>query len=251
MKETTMRGQSAFTLIEVFVVIVVLVVLAVLIMPNLMPGVRKPSRAYCVECRNNLHQIGIAYRIWSGDNGDLFPSERSVAKGGWEDLLTNANQGTNCWTNYALMASDLGGNPKVLLCPADERSAAKDFGRDFNDNTHLSYFVGVDADEYHPLKILGGDRNLGPGSEPDPDYGFSPKDGNGNDVAVPISGRVSWSLKMHSVGPSGAKDIMLGDGSVQRVSKSSINQYLTNAEPSMNWPAGHVPSLRSIRLIFP
>jgi hypothetical protein len=121
------------------------------------------------------------------------------------------------------------------------------------DNTHVSYFIGVSANDTQPQSILGGDRNLGPGTVPAPEYGYSPKSGKGNDVAVPISGPVSWSLKMHSAGnPPGVGNILLGDGSVQSLSTAEFNQnWLRNTSPTTNWPAGHFPATPSIRLIFP
>ena len=67
--------------------------------------IRKSQRVSCV---NNLKEIGTAYRLWAGDNGDLVPPQQSVSKGGWKDFLTNANQGAICWTNYAIMADELG-----------------------------------------------------------------------------------------------------------------------------------------------
>jgi len=215
-----------------------------------------PRRVHAYDnraaCMNNLHQLSFAYRIWAEDNGDLWPARQSVAKGGWADLLTNADEGADCWTNYALLANDLGQAPKVLICPSDERRPATNFATDFN-NTHLSFFVGVSANANQPRSILGGDRNLGPGTKPDPDYGFSPKSGKGNDVFITISGPVSWSLKVHSAGnPVGAGNILLGDGSEQRVTTATFNQpFLRNAPSTTNWPAGHAPATPSIRLIFP
>ena len=121
------------------------------------------------------------------------------------------------------------------------------------DNTHVSYFIGVSANDTQPQSILGGDRNLGPGTVPAPEYGYSPKSGKGNDVAIPISGPVSWSLKMHSAGyPVGAGNILLGDGSVQQVSTTNLIQmWMPNAQGADNWPAGQVPANPSIRLVFP
>jgi prepilin-type processing-associated H-X9-DG protein len=58
---------------------------------------------------------------------------------------------------------------------------------------------------------------------------------------------------MHSAGSAaGAGNILLGDGSVQQVSSASFrSNYLSHAEPTTNWPAGHVPASPSIRLVFP
>jgi len=105
-----------------------------------------------------------------------------MAKGGWKEFLTNADQGFLCWTNYAIMANEMGQSPRVVLCPSDERQPSDTFTN--FDNTNLSYFVGVSANDSQPQSLLGGDRNLGPGTKPGRDYGFSPKNGKGNDVAI-------------------------------------------------------------------
>ncbi|MGD1086382.1 MAG: hypothetical protein ABSA47_16725, partial [Verrucomicrobiota bacterium] len=67
-----------------------------------------------------------------------------------------------------------------------------------------------------------------------------PKNGKGNDVTIPISGPVSWSLKMHSAGnPAGLGCIILGDGSNLKTTTASFNQaYLPKADPTTHWPAG-------------
>jgi hypothetical protein len=249
MKQKTMRNESAFTRVELIVVIAVGVLVVSMLVPAMGKWRNARNRATCL---NNLKQIGIAYRIWP-QYMDVPPARETVLNGGWADLLTNANQGPNCWTNYALMADVLGQSPKLLVCPFDERKPARDFATDFKDNTHLSYFVGVSAADIYPQTIQGGDRNLGLGTKPDPDYGLSPKDGKGNDVAIPIAGPVSWSLKMHSAGnATGAGNIILGDGSGQQTTTSDLNQtWLRNSDPTTTWPAGHLPVSPSIRFVFP
>jgi hypothetical protein len=248
MKQTAQQNLSAFTIIETLVVIVVLAVL----ISMLLPPRRVHSSLNRISCVNNLKEIGTAYRLWAENNGDLVPPQQIVKKGGWADLLTNADQGAICWTNYALMANDMGQSPKLVICPADERKYSFSFTNGF-DNTHVSYFVGVSANDEFPRSTLGGDRNLGPGTIPSRDYGYSPKNGKGNDVAVPISGPVSWSLKMHSAAnPAGSGNILLGDGSAQQASSVSLYQnWLRHATRATNWPAGHVPASPSIRLVFP
>jgi type II secretory pathway pseudopilin PulG len=254
MKQKTTRGPSAFTRTELIVVIVLLMVLATMFLPFGGNATHRANLKFYtrISCLNNLKEIGTAYRLWAGDNGDRTPAEQTVAKGGWADFLTNADQGAICWTNYAIMQNELGQSPKLVVCPADMRQAAFSFTNGF-DNTHLSYFVGVSANDAYPQSLMGGDRNLGPGTKPDPDYGFSPASGKGNDVAIPISGPVSWSLKMHSAGnTAGAGNILLGDGSAQQVSSAVFRQKgQPFAAPTTNWPAGHAPATPSIRLIFP
>jgi type II secretory pathway pseudopilin PulG len=258
MKQKATRDVSAFTRIELIVVIVLTIVLGFVTVSLLQPPRRVHSSANRVSCLNNLKEIGTAYRLWAEENGDRTPAGQTVAKGGWGDFLTNADQGALCWTNYAIMQNELGQSPKLVNCPSDERPSAISFTNNF-DNTHLSYFVGVSANEAHPQSLMGGDRNLGPGTKPDPDYGFSPASGKGNDVAIPISGPVAWSLKIHSAGKTaGAGNILLGDGSGQligRVPTSSTLPYRAKFQPftdaTTNWPAGHVPAAPSIRLVFP
>jgi type II secretory pathway pseudopilin PulG len=250
MKTNLNQRRTGLTIIEVCVVIALLAVLASMLLPATSRS--SQHRAQRISCLNNLKEIGTAYRLWAGDNGDLVPSQQTVASNGWWDFLTNGNQGARCWMNYAIMQNELGQSPKLVVCPADERQPALAFTNGF-DNTHVSYFVGVNANDTYPQSMLGGDRNLGPGTVPDPGYGFSPKDGKGNDVIIPISGPVCWSLKMHSAGnPAGGGNILLGDGSGQQMSSASFNQnWLRNAAGTNNWPAGHVPATPSIRLVFP
>jgi competence protein ComGC len=250
MKLNLNQRRAAFTLIEVLAIILVIFVLAAIYLPTVTN--RRHQSYPRITCLNNLKEIGTGYRLWAGDNGDLVPAQQMVISNGWKDFLTNANQGSNCWMNYAIMQNEMGQSPKLVVCPSDERQAALSFTNHF-DNTHVSYFVGVNANDVYPQSIAGGDRNLGPGTKPDPDYGYSPKSGKGNDVIVPISGPVSWSLKMHSAGNrAGSGNILLGDGSGQQMSSASFNKnWLHNAPPTTNWPVGHVPATPSVRLVFP
>jgi hypothetical protein len=252
MRPTPIHYAKAFTLIELIMVIIILFVVIFILFPG--PGSRTHAQAARIICLNNLKQIGTAYRIWPSAQDELFPAEQRVANGAWKEILASANQGFLCWTNYAIMANELGQVPKLLVCPADEREAADTFSNLANIN--LSYFVGASAEVSQPQSVQGGDRNLGAGTKPDRDYGFSPESGRGNDVAIQTNsqtGPVCWSLKMHSRGNfDGAGNILLGDGSVQEVSTSS---FQTNWQPvaglTTNWPAGHVPSSPSFRVLFP
>jgi competence protein ComGC len=251
MRPTPVHKSEAFTRIELIVVIVVLIVVFALLALLLPALARAKGKSTRISCVNNLKQIGTAYRVWENDNGDRYPALQSMAKGGWNELLTNADQGFLCWTNYAIMANELGQAPKILVCPSDERKPADTFANFAN--TNLSYFAVVSAADTQPQSLLGGDRNLGPGTKPGPDYGFSPENGKGNDIAIPTNSQVCWSLKMHSAGsPAGAGNILLGDGSAQQCTTAGFcPTWLSHANPTTNWPAGHVPSSPSIRVLFP
>jgi prepilin-type processing-associated H-X9-DG protein len=208
-----------------------------------------------ISCINNLKMIGIAYHLWAEDHNGHFPASESVTNEGWRELLTDANQGFRCWTNYAMMADEMGQSAMVVVCPSDERRPAANFSNTFS-NTNLSYFVGVSANGTQPQSLLAGDRNLGDGPEPDRDYGFSPGTGQGNDVAIQSNskaGPVCWSLKMHSQGKSdGTGNILLADGSVQQVSSRSFrSDWQGVAGQTTNWPVGKVPAAASVRVLFP
>jgi type II secretory pathway pseudopilin PulG len=250
MNPLSMQRTEGFTRVELVVVVAVIAVLLSMLLPAMNKSKAKADRFGCID---NLHHIGMAYRAWAGDHGDRFPASTSITNGGWAECLKNPNQGPLCWTNYVIMANELAQATMTLVCPADQRTSASLSGigsvsntpvsGGLNDNTHLSYFVPTDASDSKPTTILGGDRNLGPGTVPNDDYGYSPANGLGNDVV--INGTVCWSLKMHSaMNTSGAGNILLADGSQQTMSSAFFNSFVTNAPNPPITPPG-------IRLIFP
>jgi competence protein ComGC len=242
------RHAAAFTRTEL---VVVIVIVAFLLLWMIIPALaRSKQESQSISCINNMKQVGTAYRVWENDNGDRLPASIAMTNGGWNEVLARTNAGAYCWVFYSIMSNDLGQMPSMLTCPADERRPATNF-EVLKDNSHLSYFVGASANDTYPQSILGGDRNLGPGTVPDPDYGFSPANGMGNDVV--ITGPVCWSLKMHSSGnTAGAGNILLGDGSAQQIASANFRQnWQPSGDVTTNWPAGHVPSSPSFRVIFP
>ena len=149
-QRTTSRGRG-FTLTELLVVICAIAVLAVLLLPALIPHHDTRQRINCV---NNLKQIGLAFRIWEGDNGGKYPMQVSVTSGGAMELAVTGNVAGI----FRVMSNELS-TPKVLVCPQDtKRTAATDFAGGLSD-ANISYFVGLDAEDYTQM-ILSGDDNL-------------------------------------------------------------------------------------------
>jgi prepilin-type N-terminal cleavage/methylation domain-containing protein/prepilin-type processing-associated H-X9-DG protein len=67
-----LRRHGAFTLIELLVVIAIIAILAALLLPAL-NGAK--DRSKLATCRNNLHEIAIAFEMYRDDNKDCFPAK--------------------------------------------------------------------------------------------------------------------------------------------------------------------------------
>ncbi len=229
-----MKTCHAFTRIELASILAILAVAALIFLGS--PGTRQKSAR--IACVSNLKQIGTAYRIWSSDNGDQSPTSALNSNAGWNTILAGTNAGAHCWVFYSVLFKDYGFNPSVLTCPADERQPAKK-PDEITNNDHLSYFINTEANDTYPQSLLGGDRNLGPGTVADAEYGYSPTNGMGNDVI--ITNTVCWSLKMHRA----SGNILLGDGSAQQTTSASLN--LNWARPVVRSASSNAP----IRFLFP
>jgi type II secretory pathway pseudopilin PulG len=151
---------TALTLVEVLVVIVVLVILAAVIFSALN---HHSGGAQKIACVNNLKEVGLAYRIWAGDNSDKYPMAISVTNGGTLELTS----GRDAWKTYLVMSNVLS-TPKILFCPQDmeHRRAATNFSDDLK--THISYFIGLDATDNQNVLLSGDDNFLIAGSPVSP-----------------------------------------------------------------------------------
>ena len=77
--------RRAFTLIELLVVIAIIAILAAMLMPALEKARREALKS---NCRNNLHQLGLAFSMFRNNHNDVFP--------GWvDDNAVNAAKAGN------------------------------------------------------------------------------------------------------------------------------------------------------------
>jgi prepilin-type processing-associated H-X9-DG protein len=201
--------KPGFTLVGLLVIIAVVAILAAMLLPALASAKRKAQRINCV---NNLKQDGLAFRLWEGDNGDKYPMAVSTNKGGTMEYV----EGGNAFRHFQVMSNELS-TPKILVCPADNRTAAASFARLKNQN--VSYFVGLDATETQPQMLMTGDRNVTNGLSP---------------VRSVLELRpeipAGWTEALHN----GQGNMGLADGSVQQYTTIRLQQALQNTGDSTN-----------------
>jgi prepilin-type N-terminal cleavage/methylation domain-containing protein len=267
-----LKQKAAFTLIELLVVIAIIAILAAMLLPALAAAKRKAQRINCV---NNLKEVGLAFRVWEGDNGDQYPMSVGTAQGGAREFVGSATTTTTATTDggfvaaFLVMSNELS-TPKILICTSDasHTTAATNFvpqiggpagqaaftlnGTTFtlaNNNlavSFVSYFLCGDAAEAYPQMILTGDRNIGasnpnsPGSPATTILGtnaLSYVSVSGSKAQVPLWG---WSQNdMHQKNGN----LGIADGSVQQVSCSGLQtslQNATNGGPTIN-PVYNIP----------
>jgi prepilin-type N-terminal cleavage/methylation domain-containing protein len=197
------QKNQGLTILEVLVVVFVLVILAAILLPSTTTSHRKATRIMCV---NNLREMSLASRIWEGNRQDHYPLAVSNTNGG---AMEQASLG-DVAAVFEVMSNELG-TPKILVCPADTgHDPATNFSIGFSAK-HISYFVGLDANEANPSMLLSGDDNF-------ETNGISVKSGI---LTIPANDLIAWTAARHN--HSG--NVAITDGSVQQLNTAGLREY--------------------------
>jgi prepilin-type processing-associated H-X9-DG protein len=271
---------SAFTLIELAVVLGLLALLGAMVVPA-MARVRGTSSR--VACADNLKQIGVAFNSWKVNHFGQFPMTVLNSAGGPPGLNAGttiaasanssaaANAATVTYAVFGVMSNELS-TPKICVCPSDERTAHSNFtmsvsgtagsqvaqaaiagslidpGPSYFNNSKLSYFLGVNARDATPQMILAGDRNiqgyLGNTTTPPNVNGY----GNANSIEYAMG--TNWMVGSTFPGWSPTKmhqsrgNILLADGSVQQFNSSQFRSQCARSGDTTTVPGSNT-------LLFP
>jgi prepilin-type N-terminal cleavage/methylation domain-containing protein len=275
----------AFTLIELLVVIAIIAILAALLLPALAAAKKKAQR---IQCVNDLKQVCVAFRLWAGDNQELYPMSVDMMSGGAKQAIGLGGINTYQWQNYnppgglclgvfsmfLVMSNELN-TPKILFCPSEydnSRSQSTTFlgtqsgtiasGTVFyQKDRNLSYFIGVDADDNNPQMFLTGDHNMGyliSGTEPTTQiFGdglsgkFCPSLGTNFDQPPNVRAQNTW-VSWGDNGHTKLGNVAFTDSHVETLNRSSLQEALrgTGDVDHQDTPVG-VQEKGSNRLQFP
>lgn len=118
-------------------------------------------------------------------------------------------ESSQIFRHFQVMSNELS-SPIILICPADARQPAKNFGPGFG-NTNISYFVSLNATEANPQDLLCGDDNFEIGGVP-------VKSGV---LEISSNTPIAWSAARHKY----SGNVACADGSVQGVNNSGLTSW--------------------------
>jgi prepilin-type processing-associated H-X9-DG protein len=205
------QKTAALTLTEVLVIIAVLAVLGALLKPAMD---NRPRRATRIDCVNNLKQVGMACRLWADDHDGKYPMEISVTNGGTRELVAQGNAAAG----FLVMSNEVN-HPIILWCQADTNRVRATNWSTLN-NSNISYFIALDADESKPRTFLSGDDNFAMNGVP-------VKSGQ---LEISTNTLLFWTAARHKF----AGNIGFADGSVQQLTTDGLRQALQQTGVATN-----------------
>ena len=206
------KRATGFTLIELLVVIAIIAILAAMLLPALASAKQK---AWKTSCTSNLHQIGLAMRMFADDNSELYPESGNDIHWGTIDAVTQKPSWMEQILTYA-------GSTNVYNCPGNVQLPQNMRGPfDYFNGDRAAYIAtGTDASVNSTAIILpsafvlSGDTcgipNVSGGGSFDP-FDADKDDYTQNCVGGPTNGTPYELWQVHSLG----QNILFADGHSQ------------------------------------
>ena len=192
------------------------------------------AKAQKIKCTSNLKNVGLGFRIFATDNGDLYPMSVPDAQGGSASAADLRAGVTLVYRHFLSLSNELQ-TPKIVLCPSDglgrveavnwstNRTRGANAAQYFGGNSSVSYFVGFEADETLPQSLLSGDRNITNSDRTDISKGivfrFRMRARRNDPPPCLLLSQVG-TKNIHDT----AGNVALGDGSVQAFSTSKLRE---------------------------
>ncbi len=203
---------GGFTLIELLVVIAIIAILVALLLPSLAAA---KQRSWTTSCNSNLHQIGLAMRMFADENNEDFPeSGATIFWNGPPDPTT----GKLSWMQQIFPYIN---NTNVYRCPGNAQLPLNMQGPfNYFNGCRTAYLV---ADTFAPVKsssilfpssyVLSGDTCGIPNVTSDEGGTFNPLDADKDDytqncVGGAINGSPYELWQVHSLG----QNVLFDDG---------------------------------------
>jgi len=205
--------QQAFARRELLAIVAAILILAWLFVPRHWQSKNAASNAGCF---NQLRHVAVSFNLWAGDHDGIYPMRQLEIEAGTN---TYEPAGDAAFMDYFCAITNELGSPDIIACPADTaRGYATNFDADFT-RKHVSFFVGLDADNRKPGSFLAGDRNISSGSSPTKGV-----------LSVSSNDAVVWTGDLHG----GSGNVALSDGSVLQLKSRDLKTAIARTGLAKN-----------------
>jgi prepilin-type N-terminal cleavage/methylation domain-containing protein/prepilin-type processing-associated H-X9-DG protein len=225
-------SRRAFTLIELLVVIAIIAILAAMLLPALAAAKQK---AWKISCTSNLHQIGLAMKMFADDNNELYPESGGDIYWGTIDAGTQKAGWMEQIISYA-------GTTNIYNCPGNVQ-LPPDMRGPFNyfNGCRAAYIVNADdspvnntAIRFPSAYVLSGDTcgipNESGGGNFDP-FDADKDDYSQNCVGGEVNGTPYELWQVHSLG----QNVLFADGHAQWYKGYNTNEMTFRYDSIHGW----------------